>query len=387
MKIWAAFIILLQIWGSHSELNGTELPCALSWAESSLANPEIPKNIIKLQSTGENSQYIIRGKFVGEEDYVVGRYDDREDIKTIFLPFFGNKDENSTMNSTFEFLINPNECYMEWAEDPSSHQMELQVSVQGDSTQVVGIHFTRNIWYPAHVDTSEGKAYVAVEEGIDGTEESPSYYVLLAFSKEIEMDLIDFIFPDETIGEQKDFVGMDEIHNDGPGEVSVTLTHEKNITETYSVTISKTWTTTRTETIRVGFWWWGRWVLQTYSNTRTEEETYTTTESNIFRVTQRVVVPAWTSIEACSVIKLSENKVMNYTAAVRYSARGADPEKILEVLKKEKIDAVIQDGEVRGKKLMEGQLKAAMALNTEFLVVPYGSGVEKCVVPTLGSKP
>ncbi|CAG7685733.1 unnamed protein product, partial [Allacma fusca] len=115
---------------SHSEvLTGKELPCNLKWATASLSDLNIPKDIVKTEETGVNNQYIIRGNFVNETDYVLGRFDNSEDVKTIFLPFFGVKDENSTVNSTFEFMVNPNRCYTKLADKtPCPHEKELLVS-------------------------------------------------------------------------------------------------------------------------------------------------------------------------------------------------------------------------------------------------------------------
>ncbi|CAG7824162.1 unnamed protein product, partial [Allacma fusca] len=237
--------------------------------------------------------------------------------------------------------VNPNRCYTKLADKtPCPHEKELLVSLQGDLEEVVGLYLNEGKWYPAHVNTLEGAAYVAFGEGADETYEFESYSVLLAFAKEIEMELVDFEFSNDPVfGDRPDFAGMDEIHNDGPGEVSVTLTHEKEVTETYSITMKTTWMTTRTNTLRVTYKSGSTTVHQTIvtgdTTTNTTEVTHSTTETNIFTVSQRVVVPPYTSIQACSVIKLSDNKVMDFNATVCYSARGVDPDKLIEFLKKE----------------------------------------------------
>ncbi|CAG7693064.1 unnamed protein product [Allacma fusca] len=368
--LFCAAIFLFHFHIVIAAKTGQEIPCRLKWQKStSVSNPQQVAVLVEEKS----KQAIIRS--IQNQVAIVGRYDIDSDEGAIIPDIRIAEDE---FEIVYSFLTNPEGCTLEWVNMGSKLIPEFSVRADEFSPPehtFVGRQKSRNTnWLPGHIDAAAGLIYVSVKNSTEEFELG-DFQILTSYSAGIDMEVTDVVFERDPFDGPADFMGVDNIFNYGPGEVTVSVEHRKQVTETYTITIQETWVTKTTHTFTLGFKWFKFQRKSVNTVTDTKTETYTTEEETEFKVTQEVTVPPYTSVKACSTIKMSEKQEVEYNANVKYSAIGRTPEEIRALVAKDTdLETEIRaDGGVYLSERVRGNFTADVALITNFQVLPYDS--------------
>lgn len=219
-------VLLIPICFFASTINSqpSKIFCPPSWAPYTSGQP-LPEHTFL---SPDGSYAFGRGSLNGETNFRIGIFT----RDALYVPHPANPNIAIKLRE-FEIMTNPLECTMEWG-----HSWEQSLVVRDNSGSSVGRMDLEGTHFGVITDN---ECYIFFENKFTSLYWRPFNY-LLSFSG-VSVTLKNFVHDKVPGTGQPGIVGLDEIFNNADTTVTQTISHQKSISETMSISMydTNTW--------------------------------------------------------------------------------------------------------------------------------------------------